>query len=452
MKKSLVLGICVLLLTLLLAACGSKNNEQEASASSSEPAASTPAETTPATESASASASEEKPVTISFMHFKSDVSDGVQKIVDQFEAANPNIKVDVQPVKYDDYYTLLKTKMAGGDVVDVFTLNAGAQTKLFVDGGYVEDLTGLPFMENFDANVLKAQATDGKNYIMPVNATPIAVFYNKKIFADLGLEIPRTFDAMIAAGKKIKEAGKTPFALGWKDSWTLGMWATRDLPSNTALVANQPDFFEKIETGAAKFADNPAIKTTIQHAKQLFDLGNKDQLGVDYNGIVDLFAKGDVGMMYMGTWPLADIQKKNPDLYNTGIGYFPYPFSNDESLNKLEFNPDASLAVGSNSQHKDAALKFLAFMASKEGGDSWVKNINSLSYVKGASTDIAPAVTELQPYFDKGEVYDSQTYMAKTSIDWGTQFVQVVQKYFFNKATEDEVIKAMDDWVEKNHK
>ncbi|TFE28613.1 ABC transporter substrate-binding protein [Cohnella luojiensis] len=448
MKKSMVLSLCVLLLALLLAACGSKNNDSQSSAGSSDPAASSPAESSAAP---AESASEEKPITISFMHFKSDVTDGVQKIVDQFEAANPNISVDVQPVKYDDYYTLLKTKMAGGDVVDVFTLNAGAQTKLFVDGGYVEDLTGMPFLENFDPSVVAAQATDGKNYVSPVNATPIAMFYNKKIFADLGIEIPRTFDAMIAAGKKIKDAGKTPFALGWKDGWTLGMWIGRDLPSNTALVENQPDFFTKLETGAVKFADNPAARTMIQHAKQIFDLGNKDQLGVDYNGIVDLFAKGDVGMMYMGTWPLADIQKKNPELYETGIGYFPYPFSNDESLNKLEFNPDASLAVGSNSKNKEAALKFVAFMASKEGGDSWVKNINSLSYVKGASADIAPAVNELQPYFDSGEVYDSQVYI-KTTIDWTNQFVQNLQKLFFDKATEDEVIATMDDWVSKNHK
>ncbi|RED61784.1 extracellular solute-binding protein [Cohnella lupini] len=448
MKKSLALGLCALLMTLLLAACGGNNNEPQSSPASSDPAASAPAESSAAP---TESAAEEKPVTISFMHFKSDVTDGVQKIVDQFEEANPNITVDVQPVKYDDYYTLLKTKMAGGDVVDVFTLNNGAQTKLFVDGGYVEDLTGQPLFENFDPSVVKAQETDGKNYIVPVNATPIAVFYNKKIFSDLGIAIPRTYDELIAAGKKIKEAGKTPFALGWKDGWTLGMWIGRDLPSNTALVENQPDFFAQLETGAAKFADNPATRTMIQHAKQIFDLGNKDQLGVDYNGVVDLFAKGDVGMMYMGTWPLADIQKKNPELYETGIGYFPYPFSNDASLNKLEFNPDASLAVGSNSKNKEAALKFVAFMASKEGGDSWVKNINSLSYVKGASADIAPAVTELQPYFDNGEVYDSQVYI-KSTIDWQNQFVQNLQKLFFNKATEDEVIATMDDWVSKNHK
>jgi raffinose/stachyose/melibiose transport system substrate-binding protein len=449
MKKSLALGLCALLMTLLLAACGGNNNNSQSSPASSDPAASTPAESTAA--APTESAVEEKPVTISFMHFKSDVTDGVQKIVDEFEAANPNITVDVQPVKYDDYYTLLKTKMAGGDVVDVFTLNNGANTKLFVDGGYVEDLTGQPFFENYDPSVVSAQATDGKNYIVPVNATPIAMFYNKKIFADLGIEIPRTFDELIAAGKKIKEAGKTPFALGWKDAWTLAMWLARDLPSNTALVENQPDFFAKLETGAAKFVDNPATRTMIQHANQIFNLGNKDQLGVDYNGVVDLFAKGDVGMMYMGTWPLADIQKKNPELYETGIGYFPYPFSNDPSLNKLEFNPDASLAIGSNSKNKDAALKFVTFMASKEGGDSWVKNINSLSYVKGASADIAPAVTELQPYFDNGEVYDSQLYI-KSTIDWTNQFVQNLQKFFFNKATEDEIIAEMDDWVSKNHK
>lgn len=446
MKRFYALGICVLLLAFLLAACSSNNNEPEAAGNSTDTGVNTPV-----TEEPAEPAVEEKPVTISFMHFKSDVTDGVQKIVDQFEAANPNITVDVQPVKYDDYYTLLKTKMAGGDIVDVFTLNAGAQTKLFKDGGYIEDLTGMPFMENFEPSILEAQATDGKNYIMPVNAGPIAMFYNKQIFADLGLEIPRTFDAMIDAGKKIKEAGKTPFALGWKDGWTLGMWIGRDLPSNTALVANQPDFFTKLETGEVKFADNPATRTTIQHAKQLFDLGNKDQLGVDYNGVVDLFAKGDVGMMYMGTWPLADIEKKNPELYTSGMGYFPYPFSNDESLNKLEFNPDASLAMGSNSKNKEAVMKFLAFMASKEGGDAWVKNINSLSYVKGASADIAPAVNELQPYFDKGELYDSQIYI-KTTIDWTGQFIQHVQKLFFDQATEDEVIEAMDDWVSKNHK
>ncbi|SDW47352.1 ABC transporter substrate-binding protein [Paenibacillus sp. CF384] len=462
MKKSLV-GLSAIIAMLSLAACGNANNDASNAANTSSNAASNTASTentsegasnTAANNTASSNATEAstEPVTISFMHFKSDVTDGIQKIVDQFEAANPNIKVDVQPVKYDDYYTILKTKLAGGDILDVFTLNAGAQAKLFVDGGYVEDLTGQEFLNNFDADVLTSQASDGKNYIMPLNAGPIAVFYNKNIYNELNLEVPRTFDDMIENAKKIKAAGKTPFALGWKDGWPLGMWIGRDLPSNTALAVNQPDFFDKLETGGAKFADNPAMQTTLDHAQQIFDLGNKDQLGLGYNDVVDLFAKGDVGMMYMGTWPLADIQKKNPDLYNTGIGYFPYPFSNDESLNKLEFNPDASLALGSKSQHKEAALKFLAFMASKEGGDAWVKNTNTLSYVKGATTDIAPALNDLKPYFDNGQLYNSQAYMAKTTIDWTGQLIQHLQKMFFKKETPEQVITALDDWVSKNHK
>ncbi|MFF2091603.1 extracellular solute-binding protein [Paenibacillus sp. NPDC058174] len=433
MKKALSLIIVSALLTVLLAACGSSNEKPE----------STVAPTSGENQGG-------KPVTISFMHFKSDFTDGVAKIVEQFETENPLIKVNVQPVKYDDYYTLLKTKLASGDIVDVFTLNAGAQTKLFSDGGYLEDLTGKPFLADFEEAVLKSQSTDGKNYVMPINANPIAVFYNKQIFTELGIEIPRTYDALIEAAKKIKEAGKTPFALGWKDPWTLSMWLSRDMPSNSALVYNQPDFFEKLETGSVKFADNPATRTMIEHAQQLFELGNKDQLGVDYNGAVDLFAKGDVGMMYMGTWPLADIQKKNPDLYNN-MGYFPYPFSNDESLNKLEFNPDASIAINTKSPNKEAAEKFLAFLASKEGGDLWVKNINSLSYVKGTDTNIAPAVNDLKPYFDSGEMYDSQLYLAKTTIDWGTPFTQSLQKLFFKKSTVDQVIQEMDDWIAKNH-
>ncbi|MFC5529192.1 ABC transporter substrate-binding protein [Cohnella yongneupensis] len=447
MNKKLGLGLSIALLTGVLTACGTNNNNNEPAAS---PAASE--SNSPATETASAPASENtEPVTISFMHFKSDVTDGIAKIVEQFEAENPNIKVDVQPVKYDDYYTLLKTKMAGGDIVDVFTLNAGSNTKLFNDGGYLEDLTAQPFMSNFEPSVLQEQATDGKNYIMPLNAGPIAVFYNKKIFSDLGIEIPRTYDALMAAAQKIKDAGKTPFALGWKDGWPLGMWLSRDFPSNAVLVDKQTDFFDKLEKGEAKFADNPATKTVIAHAQDMFKYGNKDQLGVDYNGAVDLFAKEEAAMMYMGVWPLADIQKKNPALYETGMGYFPYPFTNDESLNKLEFNPDASLAVNSKSEHKDAAMKFLAFLSSKEGGDAWVKNTNTLSYAKGSITDIAPAVSELKPYFDNGQLYNSQAFIT-TTIDWNSQFTQFVQKVFFDKATPDQIIADLDDWVAKNHK
>ncbi|WP_141500503.1 ABC transporter substrate-binding protein [Paenibacillus luteus] len=442
MNKKMIIGLCLAMLMLLLAACGSGNNEPAATKDTNKG-------TEPA---ATAEDTKEEKVTISFMHFKSDVTDGVAKIVEQFEAENPNITVEVQPVKYDDYYTLIKTKLAGGDIIDVFTLNPGGQTKLFADGGYIMDLTGQPFLENFDEDVLKGQATDGKNYVMPVNGGPIAVFYNKKIFSDLGLEVPRTYDALIEAANKIKEAGKTPFALGWKDGWTLGMWASRDLPSLTALEEGQTDFFQKLEVGQAKFADNPAVKVTIERAKKLFELGNKDQLGVDYNGVVDLFSKGEVGMMYTGTWPLLDFEKKNPDFYNNDLGYFPYPFSNDEALNKLEFNPDASLAVASNTPHKEAALKFMEFMSSKQGGDAWVNNIKSLSYVKGSTTSIAPAMDELKPYFDQGLTYDSQIYFANTTLDWSTQFCQLLQQYFFNKTTPDKIIADMDDWISKNHK
>ncbi|MCM3631214.1 extracellular solute-binding protein [Paenibacillus glycanilyticus] len=449
MNKKLGLGLSIALMTTLLGACGGNSNNNNSAASPTNAAAES---ASPATESASAPASEEtEPVTISFMHFKSDATDGIAKIVEQFESENPNIKVDVQPVKFDDYATLLKTKLASGDIVDVFTLNAGSTTKLYKDGGYLEDLTDQEFMKTFDPGVLAEQATDGRNFIMPLNAGPIAVFYNKKIFADLGIEIPTTYDALIAAAQKIKDEGKTPFALGWKDGWPLGMWLSRDFPSNTVLVEKQTDFFDKLEKGEAKFADNPAAKTTIAHALDMFKYGNKDQLGVDYNGAVDMFAREEAAMMYMGTWPLPDIEKKNPELFATGMGYFPYPFSNDPALNKLEFNPDASIAVNSKSEHKEAAFKFLAYLASVPAANTWVENVKTLTYVKGASTDIAPAITELQPYFDNGQLYNSQVFIT-TTIDWTTQFSQYVQKVFFNKATAEDIIKDLDDWVAKNHK
>ncbi len=110
MKKFLFVLVTA---SLLLAACGSG----AAPAATEAPAAS------PATGGTG-------PVQITYMEWGDPAELAVWKaIVSDFEAANPNIKVDVQVSDWDSYWTKLKTLLAANTPPDVFAMDA----PLFMD-------------------------------------------------------------------------------------------------------------------------------------------------------------------------------------------------------------------------------------------------------------------------------------------------------------------------------
>ena len=97
------------------------------------------------------------------------------------------------------------------------------------------------------------------------------ILYNKKIYEDLGLSVPTTWDEFAANNEAIKAAGIAPVGATFgADTWTSQLFVLADYYNVQAAV---PDFAEKYTNNKIKYADTPAALAGFQHLQEAFEKG-----------------------------------------------------------------------------------------------------------------------------------------------------------------------------------
>ncbi|MEU8251486.1 extracellular solute-binding protein [Nonomuraea sp. NPDC048916] len=136
-------------------------------------------------------------------------------VVDEFQAANPNIKVDVQVINWNDIDKQVATMVQNGQVPDI--LQTGDYSG-FVQDGLLHKVDEV-LSPNVSGDLLQKFAdfgkVDGTAYGIPFVSSARALFYNKELFTKAGIaEPPKTWDELKAAAEKLKAAGVSqPFGL-----------------------------------------------------------------------------------------------------------------------------------------------------------------------------------------------------------------------------------------------
>lgn len=180
MKKALSAAMAAGMTAVMLAGCGSSASS---AAESTAPAESTSAASTEAAAESVVSA----PTALSFVfadgddNFKTEMN----KIVDNFNAANPDITITIEPGDGGSYSEFLKTKDSVGEFPDMMEMR---DTAMYVRAGKV-----APLSDDIKALFTSTVEFDGVTYTAPMSgANTMGIMYNKKYFADNGLEIPKT--------------------------------------------------------------------------------------------------------------------------------------------------------------------------------------------------------------------------------------------------------------------
>jgi multiple sugar transport system substrate-binding protein len=130
------------------------------------------------------------PVTITYSNFISNGGNekNLQKIVDAFEKANPDIKVKVNTTAYNDYFTKLQTDLSAGTQADVFDVDAGSFANIQANG-VLASLDGVK-SSDYRTSVLDTYKVDGKQYGLPTSFSNVVLFYNKDLFQKAGVPVP----------------------------------------------------------------------------------------------------------------------------------------------------------------------------------------------------------------------------------------------------------------------
>ena len=350
-----ILFSLVMVMAMLLTACGAQTANAPTPVPTSAPTASP-------TDSGGKVAG--TPVEITFSMWGAPEELTVWKqIVADFEAANPNIKVNVEVSDWDSYWSKLKTQLAAGTPPDVFAMDA----PLYLD--YQSRGVLLNLQPYIDKNpdmltdvypqTLAAYKTPDGYYGLPRDFQTIVLFYNKDMFDKAGVAYPSadwTWDDLRAAAKKLTKDtngdGKTDQYGFIFDQWDMEVGWSEALWSYGGDIVN---------------ADHTKTLIGEPKARQAWQLLN-DMVFVDksvpdantigqYGG--DLFQAGVAAMTPMGHWAVPG--------YNTaGFKFDVVPMPKGPAGQATSVN-SAGFVVSKASKNPDAAFAFIQFAISKAG-------------------------------------------------------------------------------------
>src|SRR5579871_645514 len=315
----------------------------------------------PLLEACGAGTGSQAPVTLNFYHWiGTDAGPVVAEINRRFHAENPNITIKFSSIATDQYETVLKARLAGGDAPDVFGVYPGANFYPYAKANYLADLSNEPWVANILAGAKRVVTyTDGKVYTLPMDENAIGVTYNKQIFSQHGLSVPTNWTDFLAVCETLKSAGVTPLALGIKDQWVDQLIPYAMAPS--AIYRDDINFDKEMLSGAKTFSQSAWTQMMKDYldlnARGYFNLG---PLGTTYVDSTQLIASGKAAMVVNGNWILAPIKALNPNL---DLGMFPLPYVQAGQPIWVSSAVGTTTAISSTTKHPSEARKYIQFWA-----------------------------------------------------------------------------------------
>lgn len=310
-------------------------------------------------------------VKIKFLSLSAD--DNRNKIREDFikkniEKAMPNVEVE-----YDlggggqDYYNKLKTYNASGDLPDVWFSEQNLSL-VVLNSGNCLDLTDYVKKAGFDQKFTMKEAIapwkDGKIYCLQPGAdqyfTP-RLFYHKEIFTANNIQVPKTFDELVAACKALKDKGIVPMSVVGKDGWTPNLHMLQ-----TMMMVEDPNAVVDLVNNKTDFT-NPVVKNALGRIQQLVKAGAFDPgvTNVDYGPAVEQFTAGKSAMLAMFTWELPNLEKSVKDL---DFMLWPSAKEGVDTSAAIQYwgAPLSGYLVSKNTKNPEVAAKFAMFCAEQD--------------------------------------------------------------------------------------
>lgn len=245
-------------------------------------------------------------------------------VVDKTMAENEGVTIKMEGIDEKIHRdTKLKQEMVAGNPPDIFEVFGGADLKLYVKADRMLDLT--PILEELELTdkfaSLDEFTINGKVYGIPYGGYSEGIYYNKKIFDELNLGIPMTWDDLMTAAESIKQAGYVPFGLAAKDAWIAGMMWNTIMERYVGI-----DAFNKLVSGEAKWTD-PGFIQGFEAYKEIVDRGFFPQgsLGIPDSALGSQLIRGQAAMVFTGTWDVNQFTGANAGALNGQIGFFSFP-------------------------------------------------------------------------------------------------------------------------------
>jgi multiple sugar transport system substrate-binding protein len=274
-----------------------------------------------------------------------------------FEAANPDTKIQIEVVPWDELQQKLTTDISAGANADLSII--GTRWLLdFVSQGIVTPLDSYvtpEFKGRFIETFLSPSVMDGKVYGLPIAASARAMYYNKDVFSKAGIsEAPKTWDEMKAAAEKIKASGGGVFPFGMQG---------KEIETDVYFYYSMWSYGGEIVKDGKSGLDSQAAMDAAKLYKGFIDAGLTQPGVTSYSreDVQNLFKQGKVATVITAPFLSNQIKAEAPKL-NYGVAPIPAGPGGDRGT----YGVTDSIVLFENSKVKDEAWKFLDFLFTTE--------------------------------------------------------------------------------------
>ncbi len=308
--------------------------------------------------------------TVRFWYHFDNADNPMSGLVKAFEAKNPGIKIEAENIPWNSYYDSLYTAVAAGSGPDAAMVKMFAQPRLIEMealepiGDRIASWSGKADIQDNLFDLTKGN--DGKSYYMPVQYVALYLYYRADLFANAGLQPPKTCADFRAAAKALTGNGTYGFGFrggkGGHDHWA-------------SLV---------LSTGANFKAGGMTSESAIAATQFVVDLYQKDKVfppSAPNDGFKEITGSFKAGKTAMTIHHIGS-SNSMVDALGDKVSATVVPECGGGRWTAFG---DESTAIFSAAQNKDAAWKWISFLSSTGNNAEFNKATGQLPVTKSDS-------------------------------------------------------------------
>ncbi|WP_413354669.1 ABC transporter substrate-binding protein [Microbacterium sp. 1P06AB] len=355
--------------------------------------------------------------TLRFTFSKREALPFMQDVVQKYNASQDRVTVEMDTSGVD----VVSASFVRGNPPDIMLANYNYEVARFVQRCALSDLSGTaaaatvredlqPLMEQYGT-------CEGRTSALPYSVMASSVIYNTQIFEENGLEVPTTWDELIAVCVALEEAGVTPFYGTFKDDWTVAQgWYDYAIGGSVDVI----DFFDRLAGEGAEVDSSSEVsfeKTFTEPVEKVLQLAteytNPDADSRAYGDGNLAFGEGEAAMYLQGPWAFSEIAKTAPD---APLGTFPLPMTDDPDDLAIRVNMDLAAMIPDASTKKDAARDFLEYLYQPEIIEAYNESQLGFAPTTDAAPPQDPRIEGMQSFYDEGRIYQGPSVLVPKTI------------------------------------
>lgn len=372
-------------------------------------------------------AAAEDVVELEFVYHKteSNAIDAMETVINNFNAANPGIKVNF--VQVPDTATVLQSRAQLNEMPDMFGCTTGNMFELMFEDGIIMDLTGQEFLSSVEPSSLEMSTYNGKNWRLPYSLSCYGLYVRTDIFEEQGLALPTTWDELMDVCEKLTAAGITPFALPDKTM------VYQRMERMMSFMSEDDTEFKQIAAGELEAKDSKLLQNYANASLQIVNYMTPESLGAEYTESYQQLIAGQAAMTINGGWSLATLKDYDPDI---NVALIPMPNPTGEE-SKVVVSIDTNFCISSSTKHPEECLKFFEYLAQPEVAQVYANKEGSPCVINGVTVS-TPELSVISEAMAEGKICLSQNAI------WPSGF----RKALGNVATELEIDQDVDAFYE----